>query len=287
MWKELVLPLLALGFCLLPSTKAANIVFVSDHYDELADGVQDDIGFVELLEANGHTVDNTMGAAAGDGYWRTLDADKIAALNAADLVIYSRNSNSGDYDDDDEINQWNSITAPLILMSPYLSRSSRWLWVGNTSLTGDGGTPNIEAVDPSHPLFYEMELDADNQVEIYDQTVGTGTVSFYNSIDVGNGTLIATVAGEDRTVIAEWPAGVEYHAGAGQTPAGRRMLLCVGTREGVGYGRGEYNLNAQGEKLFLNAVLYMLGQLERLKATTPSPKDGTPVSYTHLTLPTN
>lgn len=143
MSKKLILLSLVLALCLFSSARAINIVWVSDQYDELADQVPDDVGFVELLEANGYTIDNTMGAAFGDGYWRTLDADKIATLNAADLVIYSRNSNSGSYDDDDEINQWNSITTPMILMSPYLARSSRWLWVDNTSLTGDGGTPNI------------------------------------------------------------------------------------------------------------------------------------------------
>jgi hypothetical protein len=275
MSKKLFIFLLVPAFCLLSSTRAANIIFVSDHYDELVDGVQDDIGFLEPLQSTGHSIDNTAGAAAGDGYWRTLDDEKIAKLNAADLIVYSRNSNSGDYDDSDEIDQWNSITTPMILMSPYLSRSSRWLWVDNTSLTGDGGTPKIEVQDPSHPLFYEIELDAKNQVEIYDQTVGTGTVSFYGSLDVGNGTLLAKVADEDETVIAEWEAGVEYHSGAGQTPGGPRLMLFMGTREGVGYGRGEYNLNEQGEKLFLNAVQYMLGELKRLKASNPEPKDGT------------
>ncbi|MHC4702723.1 MAG: PA14 domain-containing protein [Planctomycetota bacterium] len=275
MSKKLVLMALATALCLLSTGRAATIIWVSDNYDELADGVPDDAGFVELLESTGHTIDNTPGSAFGNGYWRTLDADKIATLNAADLIVYSRSSDSGNYDDDDEINQWNSITTPMILMSPYQARSSRWLWVDNTSLTGDGGTPLIEAVDPSHPLFYEIELNASNQVEIYDQSVGTGTVSFYGSLDVGNGELIAQVAGQDLTAIAEWEAGVEYHAGAGQTPGSDRLMLFMGTREGVGYGRGEYNLNEQGAKLFINAVQYMLGELQRLKASSPNPKDGT------------
>jgi hypothetical protein len=276
MCRKLLYFVLVLVFCLASSMPAANIVWVSDHYDELADQIQDDIAWVEMLEANGYTVDNTPGAAFGNGYWRTLDADKIAALNAADLVIISRNSNSGDFASDaTETEQWNSITTPLILLSPYFSRSSRWLWVDNTGLAGDGGTPKIEAVDPAHPIFYGMQLDTKNQVEIYDQLVGTGTVSFYNSVDVGNGTLIGTVADQDWTSIAEWKAGVEFHDGSGQIAAGRRMLLCIGTREGVGYGRGEYNLNAEGEKLFLNAIEYMLGSLQRLKAFSPLPEDGT------------
>ena len=42
----------------------------------------------------------------------------------------------------------------------------------------------------------------------------------------------------------------------------------------MGYGRGEYNLNTEGEKLFLNAIEYMLGTLQRLKASSPIPTDG-------------
>jgi len=265
---------LVLVFCLASSMPAANIVWVSDQYDELVDQKPDDFAWVEFLEANGHTVDNTVGPGFGNGYWRTMDADKVAALNAADLVIVSRNSDSGNYNNDDEVNQWNSVTAPLILLSPYLSRNSRWFWVDNATLAEDGGTPKIQAVDGAHPIFYGMTIDNKNQTDIYDQSVGTGTVSFYGSLNVGNGSLIATAANQDWTSIAEWEAGVEFYDGAGQIASGRRMLLCMGTREGVGYGRGEYNLNAEGEKLFLNAIEYMIGSLKRLKAYSPLPEDG-------------
>ena len=274
MCKKLVYLALLLVISLASSIPAANIIWVSDQYDELVDQMPDDFAWVELLEANGHTVENTAGAGFGDGYWRTMDADKVAALNAADLVIFSRNSDSGNYNNDDEVNQWNSVTAPMILMTPYLSRNSRWFWVGNATLAQDGGTPKIQAVDAANPIFSGVTLDAKNQVDIYDQSVGTGTVSFYGDIDVGNGTLIATVAGQNWSAIAEWEAGVEFYNGAGQIASGRRMLLLMGTREGVGYGRGEYNLNADGEKLFLNAIEYMTGSLKRLKAHSPTPADG-------------
>ncbi|MCP4612885.1 MAG: hypothetical protein GY845_29685 [Planctomycetes bacterium] len=275
MSKTMIYFIMVLSFCFVSSVNAANIIWVSDWYDELADGVSDDQKFVEVLEAHGHTVDNQEAPNFGEGYWRTMDADKIAALNAADLVIVSRNSNSGDYDDDNEIDQWNSITTPMIVMTPYFTRSSRWLWVDNTSLAGDGSTPTLQAVNAAHPVFIGVNLDTKNQVDIFDQTVGSGTVSFYDSIDVGNGTLIATPVDQERTIIAEWEAGVEFYSGSGLITAGRRMLLFMGTREGVGFGRGEYNLNAEGEKIFLNSVDYMLGILRRFKAHSPMPAEGT------------
>ena len=119
--------MLAFAFCLTVPVNAANIIWVSDHYDENPDPGPDDQGFVDLLEAAGYTVDNTKNAP-GDGYWRTLDDDKIAALNAADLVIISRNSDSGNYNNGDEGTQWNSVKTPLIVMSSWFTRNSRWKW---------------------------------------------------------------------------------------------------------------------------------------------------------------
>jgi hypothetical protein len=88
---------------------AGNIIWVTDGYDDNGDGAADDLEWVDVLEAEGYSVDYQINAL-GDGYWRTLDDDKIAALNAADLIIVSRNSNSGDYNNDDEVAQWNAIT---------------------------------------------------------------------------------------------------------------------------------------------------------------------------------
>ena len=73
--------------------------------------------------AQGYNVDYTKGATLGNGYWRTLDAAKIARLNAADLVIVSRATDSGGYATDAaEIAQWNSVTTPLILLNVYIAR---------------------------------------------------------------------------------------------------------------------------------------------------------------------
>ena len=153
------------------------------------------------------------------------------------------------------------------------------MWANSDSLAGDGGTPTLESLDPHHPIFKDVALDVKNRVDIYDQTVGTGTVSFFSFANMGNGTRIAKPATQDWTMVAEWKAGVQFYPGAAQTAADRRMLFCAGTREGVGFGRGECNLNAEGRKLFLNAVAYMLGTLVRepwVKAWNPDPPDGTP-----------
>jgi hypothetical protein len=285
MCKRFIYLVVALGLCLAPAAQAAKIIWVSDRYDEKVDGVPDDAAGPDFLTSQGYTVDYRAGASNGDGYWRMLDAAKIAELNAADLIIVSRCTDSGSYASDaTEVAQWNGIKAPLILMSPYFSRSSRWIWYNNDTLREDGGTPTLRALDPHHPLFKGVGLDAQNQVDIYDQSIGSGTVSFYGLLDNGNGALIARTAVGDYSMMVEWQPGKPFYAGGAQTPAGRRMLFCGGTREGGGQGRGEFNLNDEGKKLLVNAIEYMIGNLVRepwVKAWLPSPADGT----TNVSLP--
>jgi hypothetical protein len=279
MLKRFVLFCLVLGLFLAPAVQAANIIWVSDRYDEKVDGVPDDAAAVAFLESQGYTVDYKAGPANGNGYWRTLDAAMIAELNAADVVIISRNLDSGNFASDaTEIAQWNAITAPLITLTPYVSRSSRWAWYNNDTLSEDSGTPTLAAVDPHHPLFTGINLNAQNQVDIYDQTIGSGTVSLVGVLDNGNGTLIAKTPTGTRSMIVEWQPGKPFYNGGAQTPAGKRLLLCCGTREGGGQGRGEFNMNDEGKKLLVNAIEYMIGNLVRqpwVKAWLPDPADGT------------
>ncbi|MFC1636394.1 hypothetical protein ACFL5Z_16315, partial [Planctomycetota bacterium] len=136
---------LALVFCLMTATNAANIVWISGTHDYDADGVLDDYMWVDLLVAQGYTVDYQP------GNWTTLDESKTAALNAAHLVIVSRCSNSGDYDDGDEPTQWSAITTPMIVNSTHIMRNTRWKWLDTAGY--NSATPTMQVVDASHPIF--------------------------------------------------------------------------------------------------------------------------------------
>jgi hypothetical protein len=148
MSKKLICFVLCLIFCLVATANAATVVWVSDAYDDNGDTEPDDQPWIDLLEANGYTVDTSFRNQEG----RTLDDDKIEALNGADLIIVSRNSNSGSYDDGDAIAQWNSITTPIMLQAMHIARSSRWLWLNTTSLTNLSGS-SISITETSHPIF--------------------------------------------------------------------------------------------------------------------------------------
>jgi hypothetical protein len=271
MMKRLITLILLIVFCLtLPVNASLDIIWVSDaqtpandfaggkNVDPAWQEQEDpwDQGWVDLLTAAGYDVDYTK-----DRHWRKLDEDKLAALDAADLVIIGRDTSSGAYDDDEEPTQWNSVNTPMILMNSYIARSSKWKWFDTTKNTGDGDAPLMDFLEG---VFQD--------IDILDETVGTGNTSFIRAKDAGNGFAIANVDDEyptgaeggiddlaDSIWIATWDLGVEFYDGAGQTAGADRMWFTAGTREGtddagIYWGPGMYNLTPEGEDLFLTAV---------------------------------
>ncbi len=231
-----------------------NAIWVSDAYDEKPDGVADDQGWVDFLKGQGFNVEYRKGAAAGNGYWRTLDDAKIAALNAADLVLVSRNLNSGDYNNNNERDQWNGIKTPLISMAMHPIRSSHWKWFNTTTINTAASA--MKPVDAANPAFAGVTLDANGQIQALAATVGS---SFPGVKDAGNGTVLATRADTGDVWIASWAPGTEFYAGAGQIAGGPRVFFAGGLQETVPtIGRGEFNLTDSGKAVFLNVVDMLL-----------------------------
>jgi thioredoxin len=263
MSKKLIYLVLLLAFYLASWVHAANIIWIAGIHDDNGDGSPDDQAWVDLLEAQGHTVDFQR------GIWEQLDDSKIAALNDADLVIVSRCSYSSSYDDGDEVAQWNSITTAIINSSTLLTRSSRWRWLDTTTLPNFSDTV-VDIVAADHPIFAGVT----SPVQITDGAVGLSTFADISGVGAGNGTLLARVTDTEAAWIVEWEAGVEFYPGSGQVAGGPRIFFAAGTLESGGaIGRGEYNLTPEGEQVFLNAVRYFLGDLKRVKAYAPVPAD--------------
>ena len=89
----------------------------------------------QLIEGRGH---NIIAHESFDDLENMSDTqlDTVTEqFEAADLVIMSRDSNSGDYNDELEHQFWTSdFATPLIIMTPYLLRSSRWDMVQSTTI---------------------------------------------------------------------------------------------------------------------------------------------------------
>jgi hypothetical protein len=235
-----------------PAVSKGNVVLVTEARDVDADGVRDDKALEDWLIAEGYTVD------ARPDNWTAIDANLVAELNAADLVIVSRATTSGNYDDSaEEIAAWNSVTTPMLNMTPYLVRGSHWKLVNNTTISNI--QPLMVAADPNHPVFAGVELDP-NGIAVLDPNVGTGNTSFLNTLDMGSGTLIAQGVGGNFGWIAEWSKGVEYYAGSGQIPGGKRMIFMAGTQEVGATPQGAFNLNDTGKQIFRNAVAYLIAR---------------------------
>lgn len=251
MGKKLVIVAALVAVCLACPASAAlkSVVFVSDNkdaqnLDPATNGPRDQT-WVDLLEANGYAVNKDFMNQEG----RNLDDAKIAALNAADLVIISRNTDSGSYDNGDAVAQWNAITTPILMQVMHISRSSRWKWLDTTN-TNDTMV-NMQVVEPGHPIFQGVTLDANNEMAAI-----LSLTTLTNHTDPGNGTLLAKRPDNDGLWIVEWATGQEFYPGSGQIAGGPRMLLSSGQTQGGT--DGLYNLTPDGETVFLNAVAYMV-----------------------------
>ncbi|MGI9243280.1 MAG: hypothetical protein ACR2RV_20955 [Verrucomicrobiales bacterium] len=226
----------------------ATIIWVSENTDAASPPSPDDMGWNDLLAIQGYTVIRSD--------IRDLDLNQAAldTLNGADLVIISRDTNSGNYNNGGgEVEAWNtSVTVPLIQLSSFLVRNNRWFWFNNAANPVVGGSV-MEAIEPAHPIFAGITLDANNQFEVIEEE----QVNVTGQLDAGNGTVIATDPSSGNVWIAHWEEGVEFYAGSGQTTGAQRLWFGAGVVDNDP--KGGENFTTDGETAFLNAVNFMLG----------------------------
>lgn len=260
---------LALSLLLAASSQAANVYFVSFHpaddtpsANAAAAGFTQapDVGYTNLLKANGHAVTRYVSTATPDA----------ALLNAADLVIISRSVPSSHYQSAGAT-AWNSITAPMLILNGYVLRNSRMGYTSGGTIPDTAGTVGLTVNDPSHPIFAGIALDAGNtMVNPYAQIVSfMGTIERGISVNTdplaGGGTALATIgtAGDPAfggMTIGEWNAGSVMANGTADVLGGHRLVLLTGSREHSGLtseGAGIFDLDRDGAQMFLNAVNYM------------------------------
>jgi len=262
------------GMLLTGPAHAEKIIWVAGNLKD-ADGLDWDQGFVDVLEANGYEVQRENDTMMGTAFTE----EQLAVLESGDLVIVSRSTSSGNY-----INpiEWNSLMKPLILTSSYLSRLTRWKWLNTDALLGDGnsGCPPFHAEKPDHPIFSGVTLDADGNVAALDGAVGSGNTSLANWKEYGEAELIATVADTGTLAIVYWAPNVDFFPDGDQFAAAGRLLFQCGARESTlsppdpTQGQGMYNLTPEGEKMFLNAVAFMLGKSTGVSKNPPAVPEG-------------
>ncbi|MEQ8241406.1 MAG: hypothetical protein RIA69_19485 [Cyclobacteriaceae bacterium] len=202
----------------------------------ITDDIVGDQGYLDLLIANGHTVEAEVGK------YNNLDATGAAELNRFDLIILSRNTNSGNFSDGARP-AWTTVSTPILNLSSFVARSTRLQYFPSENQNEGGGT-SIKAVDASHPVFSNVTLDADGLIAVTATALHTVV-----GIDAGNGTLIGTTADGADAAIAYFDAGIAAYEG-GEIYPGKRMFLA-----GTG---GGYTYNDSGAQLFLNSIEFLI-----------------------------
>ena len=212
-----------------PAPEPLNIAFVTD--DPTGDA-----GYITLLQDKGHTVE------AEQGKYNNLDAAGAATLNGFDLVIISRNTNSGNFDVS-IAGIWATVTKPVLNMSSYVARSTRLQFFDSPNQDEAGGT-KITVQDSSHPIFKGIALESDNTV-----AVTASNLHVIVSNDAGNGKLLGLTGDGSNATIAEWDANTAAYTGGTVFPSKRMFLAGTG---------GGFTYNDAGSQLFLNCVHYIV-----------------------------
>ncbi|MDF1739372.1 MAG: autotransporter-associated beta strand repeat-containing protein, partial [Verrucomicrobiales bacterium] len=154
-----------------------NVILVTDN----AVSDQDTIDFLT----------SQFGANVTTGTFNALTFADQALLASADLVIVSRTTNSGNYDNgggdladgEAEVAFWEDLETPTILMSSFIARNSRWDWVDTGGLVNSASaagaettlTPAGEADSLFAGLGNPADIYSDNYDAIANASVGGGT----------------------------------------------------------------------------------------------------------------
>jgi len=253
---------------------------------------------IEILWVSFHEADDTPStAAAGAGFTEAPDKPYTDALkangynvvryvqtgtpdldivNAAKLVIISRSVASGSFQNA-AATTWNTVVAPMINLNGYTIRNNRLGFSSGDTIVDITGDIKLTVSVPTHPIFAGISLTNGAMkspyvgVPTYSNGTAARGLSIVTTATAEPGTLLAAVSTDSSTtgpagamVIAEWQAGATVaHAGGAGTDVlgGPRLVFLTGAREADGISgdtAGLYDLSADGAKMFLNAVKYML-----------------------------
>lgn len=207
-----------------------------------------------------------LGYNVTEGGFETLTDENLAVLNAADLIIMGRGSDSGAYDDgvtlggnpiQEEI-AWNTlVTAPLLSMTPYSTRTSRWNWLNTNATEGVDLDPHtLTALNPGHAAFAGITLDGNNQMNVTIPGV-VRQIEFNPVIALAGNETVVALATNGQIMIAEWAAGTAFVDGS--IAGGQRMQLNLSIDLNAGtLTHFMDGLTPDSIQMFDNIVAYMI-----------------------------
>lgn len=251
-FKKLLLLALLLAQAGLASA-ALDIVVVGDK-----PGIDDPmVNFLKELYPTA-TVEYTM------AQYQTLDQTKIDRLNRASLVVATRAATSGQYATDAaEATQWNSLTCKLVLMSPYVARSTHWKWFDSTAVasTADAGFNTLSVTDAADPIFNGVTITG-GKVQIYSTGFNNRALTVTTA---HNGKDLAQIdPGPSKVSLVRWTnTSQPFYPGGPETPKGPRIFFHIQDDDQNMPTPGNYtnqlaDLTPAGKKLLQNVFTSLL-----------------------------
>ncbi|MDF3130536.1 PEP-CTERM sorting domain-containing protein [Kiritimatiellaeota bacterium B1221] len=215
------------------SIQAANIVLVSDL------GVATDDSWYTPL--NTYFEFGGADTLSFGSFTDHTNPGTISTLTGADLIVFTRNTNSANFTGSGESTFWNSLAAPIIMSSNLLLRDTRFGWANSSSTTvGDpaGAETTLSAAGASF-----LGLTAGDQ-----DLFINGNQGMANTNTFGDGIIYGTDKNSPLGVgIVHWDAGDS--AANGDVFGGERLF--IGTNL-------SFTLNTAGDTAFNNAIGTMI-----------------------------
>ena len=195
------------------------------------------------------------------------NAGQAATLSAADVIVVSRDTNSGNYDDGGgaEMDFWNGLSGSILLSNGYISRNSRWDWVASgdvDAVSAAGNESNI--LDAGSPLLAGVDTTG-GSLDLFDDSIGN-IDQIIDSASVGGGNVILDDGGS-HIILASWEAGDSFPLngpGSVNTFGGDRILFGMDTPSSI------TQFTADGQQVFIDS-LASFGLQSPLATAVPEP----------------
>jgi hypothetical protein len=213
---------------------AVDIIFQTDKYSA-------DSTIIDWLRSQQLTVFVDTIDAYRD---KVLSQQEIDELNAASLIIISRETNSADFRAEEVGLGLAQVTTPVLCQNAYAVRNSRMMLFNSAALVENA---------PGDSIFFQG---IDPELLNVSGSVLVDTTSWTYILPEGteNYSLLADPLSDGGVLIAEFKAGVETYPG-GYTPGGDWVFFAPkGTNSDA-----EITFTEEGLQLYKNLIKYMMG----------------------------
>jgi len=221
------------------SQEAPDIIFQTDNYG--ADSTTIDWMRLQSLTVLVDTMD-----AYRD---KILSQQEIDELNAADLIIISRETNSSDFKAEEVGIGLAQVTTPVLCQNAFAVRNSRMKLFNSANLVEGAQGDSIYFSGIHSALLNNIDsalIDTTNWTYI----VPEGTENF---------TLLANTTADGGVLIAEFEAGKETYTD-GYVPGGKWVFFAPKGQED-----GEISYTEEGKLLYMNLINYMIGNTDYIE----------------------